>query len=218
MNVTDAALDADVHKIMGLSTDKAVNPVNLYGATKLVAEKLFVQANANCVGKQTAFSCVRYGNVLGSRGSVLNMFEQQRRSGKITITDPRMTRFWITVEQGVQFVIKCLELMQGGEIFVPKLSSMAIMDFANAIAADCSVEIIGIRAGEKLRETLVAEDEAHRTMELDDMYIIEPHQPWWRGSHLAGSKPITTRFSYSSDTNERWLTKDQLLEAIKDRE
>src|SRR6201997_1472025 len=151
-NVIDAAIDQGVRCILALSTDKAVNPINLYGATKLCAEKVFVQANAYAGAKNTRFSCARYGNVVGSRGSVIPVFLEQRRRGKITITDPRMTRFWLTLEQGVKFVVGCIEKMHGGEIFVPKIPSMRLVDLAEAVAPGCSIEYIGVRAGEKLHE------------------------------------------------------------------
>src|SRR5258707_9363127 len=163
-NVIDAALDQGVRRILALSTDKAVNPINLYGATKLCAEKVFVQANAYAGARNTRFSCARYGNVVGSRGSVIPVFLEQRRRGKITITDPRMTRFWLTLEQGVKFVIRCLEQMHGGEIFVPKIPSMRLLDLAETIAPGCQVEYIGIRPGEKLHELLVSEDESRQTV------------------------------------------------------
>ena len=161
-NVVNAALDTGVKKVLALSTDKAVNPVNLYGATKLVSEKLFVQANSYSGANPTRFSCVRYGNVLGSRGSVIPVFRAQRSSGTVTITDTRMTRFWMTIDQGVRFVIHCIENMHGGEVFVPKIPSMSIVDLAAAIAPGCICEPVGIRGGEKLHEVLVAEDEARR--------------------------------------------------------
>jgi len=152
-NVIEAALDAGVKKVMALSTDKAVNPVNLYGTTKLAAEKLFVQSNAYAAGSETRFSCVRYGNVVGSRGSVIPTFLKQRPNGKLTITDERMTRFWLTLEQGVRFVIRCVELMRGGEVFVPKIPSTRIVDLARVIAPQAELEVIGIRPGEKLHKS-----------------------------------------------------------------
>src|ERR1700726_808766 len=161
-NVIDAAIDQGVRRILALSTDKAVNPINLYGATKLCAEKVFVQANAYAGARNTRFSCARYGNVVGSRGSVIPVFLEQRRRGKITITDPRMTRFWLTLEQGVKFVIRCLEQMHGGEIFIPKIPSMRLLDLAETVAPGCQVEYIGIRPGEKLHEVLVSEDESRQ--------------------------------------------------------
>ncbi len=209
-NVIDAALDCGVEKVMALSTDKAVNPVNLYGATKLVAEKLFVQGNAYSGAKGTRFSCVRYGNVVGSRGSVVPLFASQKRNGKITITDPRMTRFWITLEQGVNFVIMNIERMKGGEIFVPKIPSMSIMDLAKAVAPDAEIEIIGIRPGEKLHEILISEDDMRNTLEFDDMYLIQPTHPSWPTGEWKGVKPVSPDFRYSSDANNKWLTVDEL--------
>ena len=209
-NVIDAALDTGVKKVMVLSTDKAVNPVNLYGATKLCAEKLFVQSNSYAGGRDIHFSCVRYGNVVGSRGSVIPLFLQQRQSASITITDPRMTRFWITLDQGVRFVIRCIETMQGGEVFVPKIPSMNIMDLAQAVAPDCEVERIGIRPGEKLHEVLISEDEARQTLELDDMFVIQPAHPWWAGESWTDGSSLADGFRYSSDNNSKWLSIDEL--------
>ena len=211
-NVIDAALDQGVRRILALSTDKAVNPINLYGATKLCAEKVFVQANSYAGAKNTRFSCARYGNVVGSRGSVIPVFLEQRRHGKITITDPRMTRFWLTLEQGVRFVIRCLEQMHGGEIFVPKIPSMRLVDLAETVAPGCEVEYIGIRPGEKLHEVLVSEDESRQTRETEDMYVIQPAHPWWKSESWMDAKPLAEGFRYSSDTNERWLTRRQLEE------
>lgn len=209
-NVIEAALDTGVSKVMAISTDKAVNPINLYGATKLCAEKLFIQSNAYSGAKGPRFSCVRYGNVVGSRGSVIPLFLEQRQRGCITVTDPRMTRFWITLEQGVRFVIRCIEQMHGGEIFVPKIPSMNIMDLVKAIAPDCQVEYIGVRPGEKLHEVLISEDEARHTLELEDMYVIQPAHPWWRVENWAGGKPLPDGFRYTSDTNSQWLSVDEL--------
>lgn len=209
-NVIDAALDSSVGKVLALSTDKAVNPVNLYGATKLVAEKLFVQANAYSGAGPTRFSCVRYGNVVGSRGSVIPLFLKQRDSGRITVTDPRMTRFWITLDQGAQFVINCIERMQGGEVFVPKIPSMSITDLARAVAPGCDVEKVGIRPGEKLHEALVSEDEARHTIELDDMFVVKPAHPWWIRDSWKEGRPLAEGFRYTSDTNEEWLGVDDL--------
>src|ERR1700724_280202 len=178
-NVIDAAINQGVRRILALSTDKAVNPINLYGATKLCAEKMFIQANTYSGAQDTRFSCARYGNVLGSRGSVVPVFLEQRKRGRITITDARMTRFWLTLEHGVRFVVRSIEQMHGGEIFVPKIPSMRLVDLAQTIAPGCLVEYVGIRPGEKLHEVLVSEDEARNTVELDEMYIIQPSHPWW---------------------------------------
>jgi UDP-N-acetylglucosamine 4,6-dehydratase len=203
-----------VRRILALSTDKAVNPINLYGATKLCAEKVFVQANAYAGARNTRFSCARYGNVVGSRGSVIPIFIEQRRRGKITITDPRMTRFWLTLEHGVKFVIRCLEQMHGGEIFVPKIPSMRLVDLAETVAPGCRVEYIGIRPGEKLHEVLVSEDESRQTLETDDMYVIQPSHPWWKSENWVNAKPLPEGFRYSSDNNERWLTRRELEELV----
>ena len=208
-NVIEAALDAGVKRVMALSTDKAVNPVNLYGATKLVSEKLFVQANAYRGEGVARFSCVRYGNVVGSRGSVIPLFLDQRDSGKLTITDPRMTRFWITLDQGVQFVISCIERMFGGEVFVPKIPSMNIMDLAEAIAPQCEIDEIGIRPGEKLHEVLISEDEARQAVMFDDSFIIQPAHPWWALENWTDGQPLPDGFSYSSDNNSDWLDASQ---------
>lgn len=209
-NIIDAALDAGVQKVLALSTDKAVNPANLYGATKLVAEKLIVQANAYSGIGPTRFSCVRYGNVVGSRGSVIPLFMQQRKTGAITVTDRRMTRFWLTLEQGVQFVIRAIERMQGGEVFVPKIPSMSMMALAAAIAPDCSIREIGIRPGEKLHEVLVSEDEGRKALEFDDMYVVQPtslfHNPRW-----TEGRALPDGFRYASETNSEWLTTSDLL-------
>jgi len=204
-NVIDAAIDQGVKKVVALSTDKAVNPVNLYGATKLCAEKLFVQGNAYAGTGATRFCCVRYGNVVGSRGSVIPLFQQQRSSGRITVTDARMTRFWITLEQGVQLVIQAAERMHGGEVFVPKIPSMNLTDLAEAIAPDCKVETIGIRPGEKLHEVLISEDEARSTVELDDMFVIKPTHSFWDEGRWSEGKPLPNGFRYGSDNNTQWL-------------
>jgi UDP-N-acetylglucosamine 4,6-dehydratase len=214
-NVVEAALDMSVNKVLALSTDKAVNPVNLYGTTKLAAEKLFVQSNAYAAGTATRFSCVRYGNVVGSRGSVIPIFIQQRENGKLTITDDRMTRFWLTLEQGVSFVIRCMEQMLGGEVFVPKIPSMKILDLANVIAPEADVEIIGIRPGEKLHEVLIHEDEARSTIEMDDMFVVQPMTELWFGHdwQIKG-KPLPDGFRYASNSNPDWLTKEQIQEMV----
>jgi UDP-N-acetylglucosamine 4,6-dehydratase len=204
-NVIEAALDAGVGKVMALSTDKAVNPVNLYGATKLAAEKLVVQSNAYAAGTATRYACVRYGNVVGSRGSVVPVFLQQRQSGKVTITDERMTRFWLSLEQGVHFVIRCIEGMHGGEVFVPKIPSMKVVDLARAIAPKAKIEVIGIRPGEKLHEVLISEDEARTTVERQDMYVVVPSEPLWERSLHYEGEPLPDGFRYTSDNNPQWL-------------
>jgi len=215
-NVIEAALDAGVERVMALSTDKAVNPINLYGATKLAAEKLFVQSNAYAGGSGTRFSCVRYGNVVGSRGSVVPVFLRQRAGGTITITDERMTRFWLTIDQGVRFTIGCVERMLGGEVFVPKIPSMRVVDLARAIAPDSRIERIGIRPGEKMHEVLVSEDEARHTLELDDLFVVEPPDKLWFGHEWEKTgRPLAEGFRYASDTNPQWLTVEQIQEMAK---
>jgi|SRR5579871_324120 len=211
-NVIDAALDTGAKKVLALSTDKAVNPVNLYGATKLVAEKLFVQANSYSGSGPTRFSCVRYGNVLSSRGSVIPVFRAQRASGKVTITDTRMTRFWMTIDQGVRFVIRAIEQMHGGEVFVPKIPSMGIAEMAAVIAPGCAMVPVGIRPGEKLHEVLIAEDEARNSVELDNMFVIRPAHSWWSNGHWSHGRPLPEGFRYTSDTNSRWLSAHELCE------
>jgi UDP-N-acetylglucosamine 4,6-dehydratase len=186
----------------------------LYGATKLVAEKIFVQGNTYSSSGGTRFSCVRYGNVVGSRGSVIPLFQEQAGSGTITVTDERMTRFWITLQQGVDFVMSAAERMHGGEVFVPKLPSMRLMDLAAAVAPDCRIRTVGIRPGEKLHELLISEDEARQTLEFDDTYVIQPMFPWWNPARWAGGRPLPADFRYSSDTNASWLTKTDLLRMI----
>jgi UDP-N-acetylglucosamine 4,6-dehydratase len=213
-NVIDAALDQGVKKVLAISTDKAVSPVNLYGATKLCAEKMFVQANSYSGDGGTTFACSRYGNVVGSRGSVIPVFQEQRKTGTITITDPRMTRFWLTLEQGVEFVINSIDRMHGGEIFVPKIPSMNIMDLAKVVAADSTVQHVGIRPGEKLHEELISEDEARHSVELDDAYVIQPAHPWWQTANWADARPLPEGFRYVSDSNKQWLTADELRSLI----
>ncbi len=206
-NVVDAALENGVSKVLALSTDKAVNPVNLYGATKLAAEKLLIQSNAYAGGRSTRISCVRYGNVVGSRGSVVPLFLKQRESGQVTITDERMTRFWISLEQGVRFVIRCVEQMEGGEVFVPKIPSMTMLDLAKAIAPEAEIEIIGIRPGEKLHEVLISEDESRTTVELDDMFVVQPavESLWFGHAWQKKGKALESGYSYVSNTNTDWL-------------
>ena len=213
-NIINAAIDRGVKHVLALSTDKAVNPVNLYGATKLCAEKLFVQANSYSGFTGARFSCVRYGNVVGSRGSVIPVFLEQREKGTITITDKRMTRFWLTLEQGVQFVLNCLGKMHGGEVFVPKIPSMNIVDLADAIAPGCQVDVTGIRAGEKLHEVLVSTDEARHALELPDMFVIQPAHAWWKIENWKDGKPLPDGFTYTSATNPEWLSVDELRRIV----
>lgn len=214
-NVVDAALNAGVQKVLALSTDKAVNPVNLYGATKLAAEKLLIQSNAYAGGKVTRISCVRYGNVVGSRGSVVPVFIKQRKNGVVTVTDERMTRFWISLEQGVRFVIRCVEQMHGGEVFVPKIPSMKVVDLARAIAPKAKVNVVGIRPGEKMHEVLVSEDEAREAVELDDMYVVLPSEQFWFGHDWKQKNAaLPEGFRYESNTNTDWLSIDQIKQII----
>jgi UDP-N-acetylglucosamine 4,6-dehydratase len=209
-NVIDAAIDRGVSRIIALSTDKAVNPVNLYGATKLCAEKIFVQANVYAGAHATRMSVVRYGNVVGSRGSVIPHFQEQRASGTVSVTDPKMTRFWITLEQGVNFVIRCLDVMRGGEIFVPKIPSMRILDLVDAIAPECRVSFVGIRPGEKINEVLISEDEARATFEVDDMYVVMPQFPPWKPAPWPDGRPLPEGFRFASDTNPHVLGVDAM--------
>jgi len=213
-NVINASIDNGVERIMALSTDKAVHPVNLYGATKMVAEKLFVQGNAYAGGRKTRFACTRYGNVVGSRGSIVPLFLEQRKQGRVTITDERMTRFWLTLEQGARFVARCIETMKGGEIFVPKIPSMRITDLARVIAPDCEVEIIGIRPGEKLHEVLLTEDEARHSKDMGDYFVIEPELRFWQKNDGHEGKPLPEGFRYSSENNTAWLDADELISMI----
>ncbi|MBL8080113.1 MAG: UDP-N-acetylglucosamine 4,6-dehydratase (inverting) [Anaerolineales bacterium] len=214
-NVVEAALDAGVKKVLTVSTDKAVSPANLYGATKLAAEKLTIQSNAYAGGSATRFSCVRYGNVVGSRGSIVPLFLKQRAGGKITVTDNRMTRFWLSLEQGVRFVIDCIEQMEGGEVFIPKIPSTKVIDLAQAIAPQAEINIIGIRPGEKLHEMLISEDEARHTIELDKMFVVQPAEATWFGySWQAKGKVLKEGFYYSSDNNTEWLDLDGIKKYI----
>jgi UDP-N-acetylglucosamine 4,6-dehydratase len=211
-HVVDAAIDAGVGKVVALSTDKAVNPVNLYGATKLCAEKIVVQGNAYAAQSSTRLSCVRYGNVVGSRGSVVPVFRDQiAKNGSLTITDERMTRFWITLPQAVDLVLYALTHMTGGEIFIPKIPSMRVVDLAEAMAPGVPREIIGIRPGEKLHEVLVTADESRHAIDAGDTYVVLPEHPWWveRPEWVAG-KALDDGFVYSSDNNDRWLDAEEL--------
>jgi len=218
INVIDAAIDNSVEKVMAISTDKAVYPINLYGATKMVAEKLFIQGNSYTGGRDTIFSCARYGNVLASSGSIVPLFEEQKKNGEITITDERMSRFWIGLEEGVRFVIKCIEIMKGGETFIPKISSMKIVDLAESIAPEAKRKIIGIRPGEKLHEILLTKEEAKHTKEFDKYFIIEPEYPFWNSDNFKEGKPLPDGFEYTSDKNDKWITKEQIKEILKNLE
>lgn len=216
-NLVSACIDKGVKRVLAISSDKAVNPINLYGATKLCAEKLFVAANSYVGAKKpTKFSVVRYGNVIGSRGSIVPLFNEKKRTGILPITDNRMTRFWITLEQGVKLVLKCLERMESGEIFIPKIPSMKISDLARAICPKCRHEIIGIRPGEKLHEILVGEDESRNVLEYENHFVIYPSFPFWmnRKFRKKGGKTVADGFIYNSNTNTQWLTINQLKEMI----
>lgn len=215
-NVIDAAIDNNVEKVVALSTDKAVHPVNLYGATKLVAEKLFIQANSYTGERKTIISCVRYGNVIGSRGSIIPVFNEQKKKGVVTITDERMTRFWITQKQAVRFIIDCIEKMKGGEVFIPKIPSMKVTDLIDVIAPSAKREAIGIRPGEKINEVLLIEEEARHSKEFDSYFVIEPEHSFWNKDNLGGGKSLPEGFRYTSGDNDRWLTKDDLKKMLKD--
>lgn len=207
-NVIEAAIDAKVKRVVALSTDKAVNPVNLYGATKLCAEKLFVHGNAYAGPRDTRFACVRYGNVLGSRGSVVPLFLEQAPSGVLTITDLRMTRFWISLAEAVELVEFVLADLRGGEVYVPKIPSMRMTDLARAIAPDAMVKEIGMRPGEKLHEMLLSPEEAHRSREYPTHYVIARQTP--RGD----GRPVPEGFRYASDTNTQWLDVERLCGVV----
>ena len=220
-NLINACIDQGVRHVIALSTDKAVNPINLYGASKLCADKLFVAANHLAGRSGTRFSVVRYGNVIGSRGSVIPYFKEAAKTGKLPVTDPRMTRFWLRLEEGAVFVARCIGMMQGGEIFVPKIRSMRLSDLAKAVCADCEHEIIGIRPGEKLHEILIARDDARYTTEFSDFYIIQPAIRLWDTSvdtiyEGEEGKPVRADFEYASDSNESWLDVSQLLNCLHD--
>lgn len=215
-NIIEAAIDRGVEKVIALSTDKACSPVNLYGATKLASDKLFVAGNSYVGEKKTRFSVVRYGNVVGSRGSVVPFFKKVKETGTLPITDERMTRFWITLDQGVQFVIDNLERMHGGEIFIPKIPSMKVTDLAKAIAPECETKIVGIRAGEKLHEAMITKDDARHTVEFNEYFVIQPEFPWWSKENTKGGKPLPEGFKYVSNINNDWLSIEQLKELVRE--
>jgi UDP-N-acetylglucosamine 4,6-dehydratase len=217
-NVIEACIDKGVKKVIALSTDKSSQPINLYGATKLCSDKLFIASNSYASGKNTKFSVVRYGNVIGSRGSVVPLFLEQEKTGVFSITDPRMTRFWITLDEAVNFVLKNFQRMQGGEMFIPKIPSMKIIDLARAINSKCEQKIVGIRPGEKLHESMISVDDAKNTLECYDYYIVQPEFKWWNSEKYTnendGSK-VHSNFSYTSDNNKIFLTPKELKEIIK---
>jgi UDP-N-acetylglucosamine 4,6-dehydratase len=214
-NVIDAAIDRGVKRVVALSTDKASSPVNLYGATKLVSDKLFIDGNAYTGGKDTRFAVVRYGNVVGSRGSVVPLFKKLAGGGTLPITDPRMTRFWITLPQSVRFVADTLARMHGGELFVPKIPSIRVTDLARAVAPEAELKIIGMRPCEKLHEELISRHEAHRTADLGSCYQVLPDAEWWAGAAAQGTA-VPDGFQYTSDTNAHWLTVDELRAMVCD--
>ena len=220
MNIIDAALYCGVKKVVALSTDKACNPINLYGATKLCSDKLFVAANVYGSFDETRFSVVRYGNVVGSRGSVVPFFKERMQTGILPITDPNMTRFWITLAQGAEFVLKSLEIGRGGEIFVPKIPSMKITDLATAICPDCKQEVVGIRPGEKIHEVLISEDEARFAVDFEECYVVQPHLK--RRQELLDIKgngeSCPEGFLYTSDKNPVFMGSDDLLKMLNEIE
>lgn len=216
-NLIDASIDRGVTSLVALSTDKAANPVNLYGATKLCADKLFTSANNYAGRHATRFAAVRYGNVVGSRGSVVPLFLSMRKHGVLPVTDTRMTRFWITLEQGVDFVLKAFQRMRGGEVFVPKIPSMRVVDLARAIGPECRIETVGIRPGEKLHETLVSEDDARVALQYDTYFAILPGPEaatFHREPLPEGGRACPDGFSYASNTNSQWLTVETLRRMI----
>ena len=218
-NIIDAAIDRGVERVVALSTDKAVNPINLYGATKLVSDKLFVSGNAYAGGKKTTFSVVRYGNVTGSRGSVVPFFAKLINNGvtELPITDMRMTRFWITLDEGVDLVFHALEHARGGEVFVSKIPSYRVADLARAMAPDAGLKEIGIREGEKLHEVMITREDSRLTYDYGKHYVIYPHFEWWnQETHFTpGGSPVTEGFRYASDENEEWLSVDEMKERLK---
>lgn len=214
-NVIDAAISVGIQRVVALSTDKASSPVNLYGASKLASDKLFIAANHYASHGSTRLSVVRYGNVVGSRGSVIPLFKSLASNGRLPITDKRMTRFWITLDEAVQFVVSCFDRMKGGELFVPKIPSMHITDLAEAIAPGVPLDEVGIRPGEKLHEEMISTDDSRRTIDLGACYVIKPVFADWGGEQLTGP-PVPTDFSYRSDTNSDWLTVESLRELVSD--
>jgi UDP-N-acetylglucosamine 4,6-dehydratase len=215
-HLVTAAIEADVPKTLAISTDKAVNPVNLYGATKLCAEKIVTQGNSYAGGDSPVhFSTVRYGNVVGSRGSVIPLFRKQALEGELTITDEAMTRFWITLDQAVEFVIACLGRMEGGEIFVPKIPSMRVTDIADALAPNAARRVVGIRPGEKIHEVLLTSEEARHATGFDDYFAIYPAFPFWRDADYPRGQELAPGFHYSSDSNDQWLSADAIRAMVR---
>lgn len=217
-NVISASIDCGVKKVVALSTDKAASPINLYGATKLCSDKLFVAANSLAGEEGTRFSVVRYGNVIGSNGSVVPFFQNIRKTGELPITDPAMTRFIITLDEGIRLVATAFDWMRGGEVFVPKIPSTTILDIANAVAPECSTKVIGIRPGEKLHECMIPADEARQTLEFNNHYIIQPSFCSWTNeapNYRELGTPCDEGFSYSSDNNSQWLSVEQLRKLVE---
>jgi len=216
-NIVEAAIEGKVKRVVALSTDKAVNPVNLYGATKLCSDKVFIAANSYAGVGGTTFSVVRYGNVVGSRGSVIPLFQKQRESGSITITNPDMTRFLITLQQGVDFVLSSLKNMVGGELFVPKIPACTVSDLANVLAPDCEKNIIGLRPGEKMHEILIPSDEARNVLEFDDHFVIQPVQAFWGNKiGILGGVSCSEGFHYASNQNCEFLSIEELTDLLAD--
>jgi len=216
-HVVDCSIDSGVQKVIGVSTDKAVNPVNLYGATKLCAEKIFTQGNAYAMGSDTRLACVRYGNVVGSRGSVVPLFQKQAaEEGRVTITDERMTRFWIMLDQAVDLVLDAIEFAVGGEVLIPKIPSMRVTDLADAIAPGVPYDVVGIRPGEKLHEVLLTSEEARNAVDAGKYYVVMPQLSFWSGieEQWSDSKALDEGFEYVSHTNDEWLTVDELRQLV----
>ena len=215
-NVIDATIDAGVKKVVALSTDKASSPINLYGATKLCADRMFVSGNHYAAAYETRFSVVRYGNVMGSRGSVIPFFRHLAAEGaSLPITDMRMTRFWITLPQAVQFVIDSFDLMAGGELYVPRIPSMRVSDLAQAVAPGSPMHEIGIRPGEKLHEEMIAPDDSRRTVRLGDRFVVMPYVGGWGYTTPVDGKPVEEGWTYRSDTNDLWLSPEELRDLVE---
>ncbi|AGL14127.1 UDP-N-acetylglucosamine 4,6-dehydratase (inverting) [Actinoplanes sp. N902-109] len=217
-NVVDAAINAGVQRVVALSTDKASSPINLYGATKLVADKLFIAGNHYAATHPTRFAVVRYGNVMGSRGSVVPFFRKLNAEGKsLPITDKRMTRFWITLDQAVKFVVDSFDVMQGGELFVPRIPSMRILDLVEAVAPDAPTHEMGMRPGEKLHEEMIAADDSRRTLRFPDRYVVQPVVASWGYQTPEGGEPVADGFNYRSDNNDLWLEVDEMRDLVKEQ-
>ncbi len=215
-NIVSAALSQGVQKVLAVSTDKAVSPLNVYGATKLVMERLIIQSNSYTGHHNTRFSCVRYGNVMGSRGSVIPVWKEQSKTGSLTITDPRMTRFLITLPQAAEFVLSSLEMMKGGETFIPRLPSIKMIDLAQAIGPNCELNITGIRIGEKLHETLISRDESRCTKELCDRYVVLPLHPWWTQETYIDNPSVANDWEYTSEQDEWRIPANEALHLMEE--